>query len=386
MERNDPDRLTMLLRRITVSVAVAVLLVGSLTALFMLRRALLSSPSVMLRLPSAIQASYSPDGKHIAMTSYGSGRDWLPYTTVWDSQTGDNIVELPRRGMEKAVYSPDGASLVTLPLDSKILVWDTVRWELAGEYPTGGLYCDMDYSSDGRYFALATCGPSGGHVYLSEVGSEGEFGEFAPLADTVTHVAFSSDSQLIAASSGIDDAQLQIWDVTNGDLIRSFEQPGDILTLAWVPGEHIIATGGLDDQVYIWDVDEGELITTLNQSEDTATRVKWDSEAHLTPGFYDLYYAGAIRAVEFSPDGRFLLAGGEIPVTVWDTASWEVVSEFGKGDVTGIDFSPDGHSVVVTHRNEPNDDRNTIVWNLSRLIDWWLAADDALESTTSNID
>ncbi|MEJ2149391.1 MAG: hypothetical protein P8Z40_07905, partial [Chloroflexota bacterium] len=81
MERNDPDRLTMLLRRITVSVAVAVLLVGSLTALLMLRRALLSSPSVMLRLPSAIQASYSPDGKHIAMTSYGSGRDWLPYTT-----------------------------------------------------------------------------------------------------------------------------------------------------------------------------------------------------------------------------------------------------------------------------------------------------------------
>lgn len=366
MQRDNSNHQTTLLRRMTMLILVVALFVGLLIALFMLRRELLSSPAVVFRLPTARHATYSPDGKRIAITGYGlSGRELLPTATIWDAQTGESNVALSSpQDTLKVVYSPDGAFLVTL--NSMVQIWDTVHWELIREYQAAGLHCDMDYSSDGRYIALSTCGPNGGHVLLLEVGSEEEFREIAQLSNTVTHVAFSSDGQLIAASSGRDYAQLQVWNVTNGDLIRSFNQPGEVFSLAWAPGEYTIATGGVDNQVFVWDVDEGKLITTLNQSEDGVPQVEWNGEIG-SPGFYDLYYAGAIRAVEFSPNGQFLLAGGEIPVTIWNVANWEIVTEFGKGDVTGIDHSPDGHFVVVTHRTSNNTD--TLVWNLSGLMD-----------------
>ena len=71
----------------------------------------------------------------------------------------------------------------------------------------------------------------------------------------------------------------------------------------------------------------------------------------------------------FSPDGRFLISSysrdtNNIVATVWRVADWQVVTEIidaTPGDTTGITYSPDGNYLVRTVNRAPTVLGNTVV-------------------------
>jgi len=112
---------------------------------------------------------------------------------------------------------------------------------------------------------------------------------------TVTSVAFSSDSLLVA--SGSEDSTVRIYDARTGKVLRKLE--GHISYVNSVafnpaPGSRLVASCGSDRTVRLWDAQAGKVLRTL--------------EGH----------TGAVNTLAFTLDGRLLVSGGnDGAVIVW---------------------------------------------------------------------
>jgi WD40 repeat protein len=149
---------------------------------------------------------------------------------------------------------------------------------------------------------------------------------------TIFSVAFSPDGRAVLSGGG---ASLKLWDVTTGQLVRTFEGHY-VFSVAFSPGGRSVLSGGADKTLKLWDLATGQLIRAF--------------EGH----------GDKVAAVAFSPDGRRVLSGSDDrTVKLWDLATGQLIRAFeGHGDkVTAVAFSPDGRRVL-----SGSDDRTVKLW------------------------
>ncbi|XWS25265.1 hypothetical protein CRYUN_Cryun27aG0054400 [Craigia yunnanensis] len=143
---------------------------------------------------------------------------------------------------------------------------------------------------------------------------------------SVNNTSVSPDGKLLAVLG--DSAECLIADAQSGKVTSSLKGHLDYsFASAWHPDGHILATGNQDTTCRLWDI--------RNLSKSLA----------ILKG-----RMGAIRAVKFTSDGRFLaMAEPADFVHVFDTKSGYVncqeIDLF--GEIAGISFSPDTESLFV---------------------------------------
>lgn len=109
---------------------------------------------------------------------------------------------------------------------------------------------------------------------------------------SVLGVAYSSDGELIATSSG--DSTVKLW-AEDGQLLHTFEDAGTSYGVAFHPQRPLLATGNLDGNLKIWNIEDKALVQTIQAH----TGPTWD--------------------VTFSTEQDFLVTGGaDQQVKVWD--------------------------------------------------------------------
>jgi WD40 repeat protein len=93
-------------------------------------------------------------------------------------------------------------------------------------------------------------------------------------------------------------------------------------SLAFSPDGGLLASGSSDDDglVRIWDRIYGRCVTLEGQ------------------------HTGAIRSVQFSPDGNILATASDHRIRLWKLAdhTHQVLEVYHHGEITAIAFSPDG--------------------------------------------
>jgi WD40 repeat protein len=171
--------------------------------------------------------------------------------------------------------------------------------------------------------------------------------------NTITDLAFSGDGKLAAA---INNGNVRLLDVSRDALvIRSTLLHAHVrstLSVAFAPDNSTLATGGWDDQIVLWNVrdpkrpdrlrgspppqpntindlafsHDGRLLAAGIGNGDT---VLWDvqrreslgSPLSTSPGKSSP--DGSVTSLEFAPDDRYLVAGGNnIPLVVWSSVLW----------------------------------------------------------------
>jgi WD40 repeat protein len=113
----------------------------------------------------------------------------------------------------------------------------------------------------------------------------------------IRSVALSPDGKFVA--SGGNDRVVRLWNVSDGTKVREF--PGaerDIYTLLFHPNAQWLMAGDLDGKIRQWEVATGNLARTFDASP-----------LHTYEGGQQVHYGG-IRGLAFSPDAKWLVAGG----------------------------------------------------------------------------
>jgi DNA-binding beta-propeller fold protein YncE len=318
----------------------------------------------------------------------GSETAWLRFT----STQGKNVLDqglnglelwlalnssLATAGLSSMAFSPDGQWLLTSSSDGNLRLWETQTGKLHRVFITGKHGGEVAFAPDGASFYHASgnirlyrvedgslitrIDPSQGEPYALALSPGGKYlasishmdnnnwgilavraveGAALRLLYTqpslkITALAISPDAQYLAVNL-IDYGGVQVLDLASGNPIYSvvpqLPAPNSICndksnaSLAFSPDGTKLALSFCVDYINVFDTTNHSLKEALEPS------------AHL------------IRAITFSPDGKYLAIATRDGVELHSTADWAVVTVLKKPtectvcneEVTNVIFSPDG--------------------------------------------
>ena len=154
--------------------------------------------------------------------------------------------------------------------------------------------------------------------------------------DQLSTMAYSADGKKIVATT---PRRLRVWDAESGEqLLETKEGIGSISKLVYSPDGKSFATGGTADGktgqgwVKLWDPATLKHTTPVNA------------------------FKGLLYCLAYSPDGKYLLAGGVDGVSapsyirVWETSTGKQVNAFYVRETEGVylAISPDGKQLAVS--------------------------------------
>ncbi|SEG93436.1 WD40 repeat [Nonomuraea solani] len=306
---------------------------------------------------------------------------------VWGVEVVDGLEAVPGAAAGPLVFSPDG-SLLALPGQGEVRVWNVAERRLAGAYPLKDPGHGLSFSADGR--ALRYLSGTGSVVSLDVSGlpvpsEEGhtaafsgngrvvakEVGDAIEITDTVERkqlgriaaagdLAFDAAGRLLAVAGD----PVTVWEVAGGRQIAAIEPGGDVLAVALSPDGRTLATAR-GKTLETWDVQEGRRIKAYEGAGDLALAFSPDGST-LAAGanLLDLRTGvitpldlaaranggAAPTALAFSPDGDRLAFGLETGrVLLWDVRERRPLGtiETGADPVDELRFSPKGDLLAI---------------------------------------
>jgi WD40 repeat protein len=186
------------------------------------------------------------------------------------------------------------------------------------------------WSKDGLYVAI------GAKTKVEILDSE--FNVLKELNGHTTDVAsvvFSPDGKYLA--SGDDSGVICFWSIDNWNNTKTLYS-GMVPTIIFSADGKLFASGDWDGKIIIWDTNTWREIRKLKHADESSNALSMES-----------FLNSQIRSIAFSPDGKYLVSGGNDGIVcIWSTDTWNKVNAL-KGHehwISCVTFSPDGKYIV----------------------------------------
>ena len=320
-------------------------------------------------------ALFSPDDSRIATISRDST------AILWDSAKGKLLFTLTgHRGINAAVFSPDGEVLVTVGEDGAVF-WNVHDGSQLDRFE-GQVY-GATFNADGT-------------LLLTDLERKVKFWDAVERRQLRTpepsiFVAVRGPEGAVLVTAGTEEPErVRLWNAETGKLIATapvFHQQVGAVQLS--PDGRWVAIGSGAGELELWDSGEQRLIlqghsgpvvsatfssdgqTLISTSEDK-TAILWRVEdGTLLHELAD--HRGVVLAAAFHPGGaRVATAGKDKTAKIWDLETGKLLLTLSghTSDVTDLALSPDGTWLLTASR-----DKTAKVW---------LAADGTLMATLND--
>jgi eukaryotic-like serine/threonine-protein kinase len=289
-----------------------------------------------------LSVAFTRDGKRLAAGGTGG------IVKIWEVSTRKELLTVKHRKDVYAIaFSPDGTKLASGDEQGLVKVWDTRSGEehCCFSRHTGTVYC-VAFSPDGKRIASASAERPDeknnslgkpGQLEVWDAATSQELFALKGHSHRVYGVAFHPDGQLLASAS--HDRTVREWDEIGSQATPLLTAPhGWDFNITFSPdGQRLACTGicsrpGLMDGVSTSDI-------TL-----------WDMNSRQVA--LVIPTGGMVTRVAFSRDGRWLAAGAERKVHIWDARTGNQVLAFERdfGQIWCVAFSPDSKQLALGGR------------------------------------
>jgi WD40 repeat protein len=278
----------------------------------------------------ANEIALSPDGRYAAAALWWRDTN-DPGALLWDLQTRKRIVLSPanNRTSRGVLFLGDGKTLVTTGIDTAVRLWnvaDGVEHPLTSG-PTGPV----------RLFALSAAGgllassSEDGWLQLWDTDKGLPLQTLQVTARLTSSLLFSPDgTRLLATASENGNPRVShvghLWDARSGEHLHTLENV--LHPAGFAPDGKTLATFDLADaRIRLWDTVKGTVLRQMSHSK-------------------------SVKAVAFSPDGRFLAsAGDDNTVRLWHPETGVALTSLIMIEprVDRVWFSPDSTMLFAHH-------------------------------------
>jgi WD40 repeat protein len=337
---------------------------------------------------------FSRDGKYLATTSEDKAA-W-----VWSATNGHEVARLKHGDSVGLIaFSRDGKYLATASWDGTARVWETTsgreitriiteeaatlstlkkfRQRLGSDSGYGFSYENtLAFSPDGKYLVKASLDKT---VQMWEVSSGREVMRLKNDAPRIVKldklhppnlsaITFSRDGRYLATitngylktkepfNDSKEASSIRVWEVNSGrEVARMNYDSKHVKTIAFSPDGRYLATAtsynmydNPESNVSLWETASGRKIAYMQSIGDAE---------------YLVGNPSAVKAITFSPDGRYLAGIGGVSdktIWVWEASSGRGVAFLSHDDsVNTIAFSPDGKYLSTASK-----DKTARVWRI----------------------
>lgn len=241
---------------------------------------------------------------------------------VLNLETDEIVKNLPHPDYVNEVkVSNDETMLVTCD-DGYIIVWDINTNDTLATFTehTGDIKKIAISNDDNKVISA-----SGNEIYVWEIATKNILVTFTEHTGGIFGLDISPDGTKIV--SGGDDQNIQIWDITSGEIIQTILSAHDlqISSLDYHPDGNKLLSGGNDNKVKVWDLTTGEAVKVFTE------------------------HNAKINSCRYFPDGKRVVSGDENnQLYIWDIEKDEIVFSSNKPDpVDAVACSSDGSKVAV---------------------------------------
>ena len=259
-----------------------------------------------------------PDGRRLV----SGGADGI--VRVWDIATGALLRDIAghREAINSVAVTPDGGGIVSGSADDTIKLWDSATGSLLRSFD--GHQFDVNsvaVSPDGR---TIVSGSGDGTIKLWDIASGALLSSIESRQRVIVSVAVTPDGQNIVSRNFL--GTIGVWEIATGKLMRSWESNSREIALT-PDGRQAVSTGPAST-IALWDIVTGMPIRSFG------------GEAKDVQDWVD--------PIAVAPDGRHVVSGSAAGLKLWDLATGALVRSFegSKGPVKAMAYSPDGRFLV----------------------------------------